>query len=366
MAEVKLIGISKEYEGSHKKKKQSQVQLKAVDDIHFVIPDGSFTVIVGPSGCGKSTTLRMIAGLESISEGEIRIGDRVVNHVKPGERNVSMVFQNYALYPTMSVYQNISFGLENQGIKKGEVDKRVREVAKLVDLEQYLDRKPSQLSGGQRQRVALARAIVKRPDIYIFDEPLSNLDAKLRSEMRSELIKMHDELKTTFIYVTHDQVEAMSMADQIILLNQGKVMQIGSPMELYHNPENTFVATFMGTPAMNVLKATEKVKFQDAEIQREEFFGYRPEKAMLDTKPMEAMFSLKSKVLTKEMLGSEILYKVENEFGAQNIKSVNESFHSQDIVYVNVSPKDLYFFDKEGNRMEASQRNEFSQEYSLG
>ncbi|NEU32193.1 ABC transporter ATP-binding protein [bacterium LRH843] len=362
MAEVILIGVSKDYEGSQKNKKKNKTSSKAVDNINFVIPEGSFTVVVGPSGCGKSTTLRMIAGLEEISEGEVWIGDRMVNHVKPGERNVSMVFQNYALYPTMSVYQNISFGLENQGIKKAEIEKRVRDVAKLVDLEQYLDRKPSNLSGGQRQRVALARAIVKRPDIYIFDEPLSNLDAKLRSEMRSELIKMHDELKTTFIYVTHDQVEAMSMADQIILLNHGKVMQIGSPMELYHNPQNTFVATFMGTPAMNIVKATTAMKFQATIIHRDEYFGYRPEKAILDMKPIDGMFCIKSKVMTKEMLGSEILYKVENMFGEQNLKSTEEAFQFQDHVYVNVSQEDLYFFDREGNRMEASLSNESGKE----
>jgi sn-glycerol 3-phosphate transport system ATP-binding protein len=364
MAEVKLSGVSKEYDGVQKKK--GETGLKAVDDIDFVIPDGSFTVIVGPSGCGKSTTLRMIAGLEQLSEGEIWIGDRCVNQVKPGERNVSMVFQNYALYPTMTVYQNISFGLENKGVKKAEVDKRVLEVAKLVDLESYLERKPANLSGGQRQRVALARAIVKRPDLYIFDEPLSNLDAKLRADMRSELIKMHDELKTTFIYVTHDQVEAMSMADQIILLNKGKVMQIGSPMELYHNPQNTFVAAFMGTPAMNVVKAAEKIDFGSIRIEPGEFFGYRPEKAVLAVHPVEGMLSLKSKVMTKEMLGSEILYKVENQFGDQNIKANDERFHSQDIVYINVSASDLYFFDQKGMRMEAVESNEFSTEYSIG
>ena len=221
----------------------------------------------------KSTTLRMIAGLEPISEGEIWIGDRIVNHVKPGERNVSMVFQNYALYPTMSVYQNISFGLENQGIKKDEIEKRVREVAKLVDLEQYLDRKPSNLSGGQRQRVALARAIVKRPDIYIFDEPLSNLDAKLRSEMRSELIKMHDELKTTFIYVTHDQVEAMSMADQIILLNHGESHANWKPDGTVSQSAKYFCRYFYGNTSYEYFKSKEKMKFQDTEITAKNFLA---------------------------------------------------------------------------------------------
>lgn len=361
MAEVKLIGVSKVYGNSRKKKKNESTQ-KAVDNISFVIPDGSFTVIVGPSGCGKSTTLRMIAGLEDVSEGEIWIGDRIVNDVKPGERNVSMVFQNYALYPTMTVYQNISFGLENQRMNRLEIDKRVKNVAKLVDLEQYLDRKPSQLSGGQRQRVALARAIVKRPDIYIFDEPLSNLDAKLRSEMRTELIKMHEELKTTFIYVTHDQIEAMSMADQIILLNHGKVMQIGSPMELYDNPQNTFVASFMGTPAMNVLKANTVMKFGHVLLERKEYFGYRPEKAILRDTPSDDMFCMKSKVITKEMLGSEVLYKVENMFGEQNIKVTAEHAHFQGDVFVHIRQEDLYFFDHEGNRMEASVNNESSEE----
>ena len=363
MAEVKLIAVSKDYE-STKKRKKVEVSAKAVKDISFTIPDGSFTVIVGPSGCGKSTTLRMIAGLEKVTDGEIRIDDVVVNDVKPGERNLSMVFQNYALYPTMNVYQNIAFGLQNQGVSKQEIEERVQAVAKLVDLEPYLERKPFNLSGGQRQRVALARAIVKRPGIYIFDEPLSNLDAKLRSEMRTELINMHKELKTTFIYVTHDQVEAMSMADQIILLNEGNVMQVGSPMELYHNPQNTFVATFMGTPAMNVMRVNRDMNFGYACLEAGEHFGYRPEKALLNAKEAAGMLSIKSKIVTKELLGSEVLFKVENEFGVQNVKAFEDQLQLDDYVYVNIPLESLYFFDKNGERLEANLSDDISKTYS--
>lgn len=219
-----------------------------IPDLNFTIEDGSFTVLVGPSGCGKSTTLRMIAGLEKPTSGEIFIDDENVVDVDPGKRGIAMVFQNYALYPTMSVRDNIEFGLKNKKVPKEERNKLIADVSEVVGLTPYLSRKPSELSGGQRQRVALARAMVKNPKVFLMDEPLSNLDAKLRQQMRVELIELHKRLGTTFIYVTHDQVEAMSMGDNIILMDKGIIMQRSTPKEMYHNPQNVYTAQFIGTP----------------------------------------------------------------------------------------------------------------------
>ena len=229
---------------------------------HTVIPDldleiahNEFMVLVGPSGCGKSTTLRMIAGLEDASGGEIRIGDRVVNNVEPKYRNIAMVFQNYALYPHMTVARNIAFGLRAAKLPKAEAEKRVREAADILGLGELLQRRPAELSGGQRQRVAMGRAIVRDPEVFLFDEPLSNLDAKLRASMRVEIKRLHQKVQTTVIYVTHDQVEAMTLADRIVIMKDGVIQQIGSPLEVFQKPDNLFVATFIGSPAMNVLKA---------------------------------------------------------------------------------------------------------------
>ena len=230
-----------------------------VEILHGVdirIPDGSFTVLVGPSGCGKSTLLRMIAGLENISGGEIAIGERVVNMVPPKERDIAMVFQNYALYPHMTVRDNMAFSLTLAKTDKREVDQRVGEAAAILGLKDLLDRYPRQLSGGQRQRVAMGRAIVRKPQVFLFDEPLSNLDAKLRVAMRAEIKELHQRLKTTSIYVTHDQIEAMTMADQIVVMHDGRVEQIGAPLELYDRPANRFVAGFIGSPAMNFIEGT--------------------------------------------------------------------------------------------------------------
>lgn len=229
---------------------------EAVKSSSFGIEDGEFAVLVGPSGCGKSTLLRMVAGLEKITEGSVSIGDRIVNDVDPAERDIAMVFQNYALYPHMSVYKNMAYGLKNRGIDKTEIDKAVQKAAAMLDIAQFLDRKPSQLSGGQRQRVAMGRAIVRNPALFLFDEPLSNLDAKLRNQMRIEIRKLQRELGVTSIYVTHDQVEAMTMADKIIVLNDGRIEQVGTPAEIYHAPQSTFVAGFMGAPPMNFLPGT--------------------------------------------------------------------------------------------------------------
>lgn len=243
-----------------------------IDDLNLSIEDGSFTVLVGPSGCGKSTTLRMITGLDEPTSGDIYIDGKKINDLTPGKRDIAMVFQNYALYPTMTVRENIEFGLENKKVPKEERKKRVQEICEVVGLTQYLDRKPATLSGGQRQRVALARAMVKQPKVFLMDEPLSNLDAKLRGQMRVELIGLHKKLGTTFVYVTHDQVEAMSMADDIVLMKDGYIVQQSSPRELYNNPNCVYAAQFIGTPQMNIVKDILPEGMQ---------VGFRPEKVYL-------------------------------------------------------------------------------------
>ncbi|MFL5126336.1 MAG: ABC transporter ATP-binding protein [Microvirga sp.] len=243
MADVTLENVRKVYAGS----------VEAVRSVSLDIDDGSFCVLVGPSGCGKSTLLRMIAGLETITSGEVRIGARVVNAIEPSERDIAMVFQNYALYPHMNVYQNMAYGLKNRGTPKAEIEARVKEAARILAIEPFMARKPRELSGGQRQRVAMGRAIVRKPQVFLFDEPLSNLDSALRVRMRYEFAKLHQDLKTTMVYVTHDQVEAMTLADRIVVLNGGHIEQVGSPMELYDRPGNVFVAGFIGSPRMNFL-----------------------------------------------------------------------------------------------------------------
>ena len=242
MAKVSLRGVKKAYG-----------QVKVIHGVDLEIADGEFIVIVGPSGCGKSTLLRMIAGLEQITEGEIVIGDRVVNQLEPKDRDIAMVFQNYALYPHMSVYDNMAYGLKNRGMKRDEIDTRVRRAAGILQLGELLQRKPRQLSGGQRQRVAMGRAIVREPAVFLFDEPLSNLDAKLRVQMRLEIKKLHRELGVTSVYVTHDQVEAMTLADRLVVMNAGVAEQIGAPKDVYDRPATAYVAGFIGSPSMNFL-----------------------------------------------------------------------------------------------------------------
>jgi multiple sugar transport system ATP-binding protein len=231
-------------------------EVVAVRDVNLSIQDKEFVVLVGPSGCGKSTTLRMIAGLEEISAGEIYIGDRLVNDLPPKDRDIAMVFQNYALYPHMTVYDNMAFGLKMRKFPKPEIDKRVREAALMLGIQELLNRKPRQLSGGQRQRVAVGRAIVRHPQVFLFDEPLSNLDAKLRVQMRVELKRLHERLETTAIYVTHDQVEAMTLGDRVVVMRDGLVQQVGDPLSVYAHPRNRFVAGFIGSPAMNFVDCT--------------------------------------------------------------------------------------------------------------
>ena len=259
MAEVSVRKVEKAYDGG----------VMAVRGIDLEIADEEFVVLVGPSGCGKSTTLRMIAGLEEISGGEIRIGGEVVNDVPPRDRDIAMVFQNYALYPHMTVFDNMAFGLKLRGTPKAEIKARVDEAARILDIEPLLERKPKALSGGQRQRVAMGRAIVRNPKVFLFDEPLSNLDAKLRVQMRTEIKKVHQTVRTTTIYVTHDQVEAMTLADRVVVMNGGIIEQVGPPQELYHNPRTRFVAGFIGSPSMNfipVIVENGTVRIEDGQV----------------------------------------------------------------------------------------------------
>jgi sn-glycerol 3-phosphate transport system ATP-binding protein len=245
MAAITLERVGKTYLGG----------VTAVHSIDLAINDGEFLVLVGPSGCGKSTLLRMVAGLETITSGTVKIGERVVNTIEPADRDIAMVFQNYALYPHMTVRQNLAYGLKNRGMSKPVIETRVAEAAEILEIGGFLDRKPKALSGGQRQRVAMGRAIVREPAVFLFDEPLSNLDAKLRLQMRGEIKQLHARLKTTSIYVTHDQLEAMTLADRLVVLNGGRIEQIGTPLDVYRRPASTFVAAFIGSPAMNLLEA---------------------------------------------------------------------------------------------------------------
>lgn len=316
MAEVLVQGVTKIYPGN----------VKAVDNIDLEIKDREFMVLVGPSGCGKSTTLRMIAGLEEISAGTIKIGDRVVNDIPPKDRDIAMVFQNYALYPHMTVYDNMAFGLKLRKYKKAEIKRRVEEAARILNIEDYLNRRPKALSGGQRQRVAVGRAIVRKPEAFLFDEPLSNLDAKMRVQMRTEISKLHTQLETTMIYVTHDQIEAMTMGDRICVMKDGLIQQIADPITLYDQPTNLFVAGFIGTPPMNVfhgvlvkksdglyfsegtfeIKTSEKNKIMlEPYIDKKVSFGIRPEDIGSE-KAHEGDFpTIKATIEVIEPMGSE-------------------------------------------------------------
>ena len=304
---------------------------EAVKDFNLEIADQEFVIFVGPSGCGKSTTLRMIAGLEDISSGELRIGDRLVNDVEPKDRDIAMVFQNYALYPHMSVYDNMAFGLKLRKVPSDEIDKMVKEAAKILDLTPLLDRKPKALSGGQRQRVAMGRAIVRNPKVFLMDEPLSNLDAKLRVQMRIEIAKLHQRLGTTIIYVTHDQTEAMTLGTRIVVMKDGVIQQVDTPQNLYDKPQNLFVAGFMGSPQMNFLDAVVEVQGETAYLNvaghsiplppaksrklieggydgRSVTFGIRPEdvydsEMYVETSPMSVF---ESQIKVYELLGAEV------------------------------------------------------------
>jgi multiple sugar transport system ATP-binding protein len=316
MAQITLDHLTKRYPDG----------FEAVRDMNLAIEDGEFVILVGPSGCGKSTALRMIAGLEDITEGELRIGDQLVNQKAPKDRDIAMVFQNYALYPHMSVRDNMGFALQLRGVAKEEIDRKVREAARILDLEQHLDRKPAQLSGGQRQRVAMGRAIVRDPAAFLMDEPLSNLDAKLRVQMRTEVSRIQQNLGTTTVYVTHDQTEAMTLGDRVAVMRTGMLQQVGSPMELYNNPNNLFVAGFIGSPAMNFMPATvqgDTVKLPIADVRlpqhlrermgRQEgktlIAGIRPEDfedAALTGEARDRGTTFQAQIEVLESLGSEL------------------------------------------------------------
>ena len=321
---------------------------KVIENMNLTIKDGKFTVLVGASGCGKTTLLRMIAGIGPATRGQVLMDGQNITDTPPGKRDVAMVFQNYAIYPTMSVRRNIEFGLKNKKVPKEERDRRIKEVAEAVGLTEYLDRRPNTLSGGQRQRIALARAMVKKPKVFLMDEPLSNLDAKLRVQMRVELIRMHKQLQTTFVYVTHDQVEAMSMADDIVLMHKGKVLQQGSPDEVYHDPNNTYIAQFIGAPAMNILPMEKGC------------YGFRPEAVELSYEPQtDKTYSRKGTINVREMLGSETLYTIFLEDGQNiSVKMLQAQFQTGEEIYVNVPENGLYFFDEDGDRIRRTPENE--------
>ena len=326
MSRIVLRNINKSFKKTH-----------VLHSIDLDIPDGSFTILLGPSGCGKSTLLRIIAGLETPDSGRLVIGNEDVTGLPPQERDVAMVFQNYALYPHMNVQKNIEYGLKAKKIPKEERIARINEVVKLVQLEDQLKKLPAQMSGGQRQRVALARAIVKRPKVFMMDEPLSNLDAKLRSQMRVEISGLHKKLGTTFLYVTHDQVEAMSMGTNIILLNNGKIMQQGTPREIYTNPQNLFAAQFIGSPPANV------IAFENC------YMAIRPEDIYFRPEPGQK-FSFAAKVEAREHLGGETLYYVSSRYGKIVVKGNPLWDDDSQNVRLYFSQESVMFFDKDKNR----------------
>ncbi len=363
MAEVILKEITKKFGN-----------VIAVENFNLKVNDGEFIVLLGPSGCGKTTTLRMIAGLEDPTEGQIYIGDKLVNDIPPKDRDIAMVFQNYALYPHMNVYQNISFGLQLRKVPKEIIEKKVKEVANMLGLENLLHRKPKELSGGQRQRVALARAIVRDPKVYLMDEPLSNLDAKLRAQTRGELIKLHKALNVTTIYVTHDQVEAMTLGDRIVIMNKGLIQQIGNPKQVFDNPKNRFVAGFVGTPPMNFFEATIekedksvfiKVKnikigllpeqrniIETANAKKDVILGIRPKDFY--TKEDSSGLNLKefqeipATIDFIELMGSEtfIHFKIDDiSANARASASTNYNLGQEVKLYIDI--KNIHLFDKE-------------------
>ncbi|MBQ2824244.1 MAG: sn-glycerol-3-phosphate ABC transporter ATP-binding protein UgpC [Oscillospiraceae bacterium] len=373
MASLSLRSIYKKYPGG----------VVAVSDVNLEIKDKEFIILVGPSGCGKSTTLRMIAGLEEISEGELYIGDRLVNDVAPKDRDIAMVFQNYALYPHMTVFENMAFGLKLRKVPKDEISRKVEEAARILDISHLLDRKPKALSGGQRQRVALGRAIVREPQVFLLDEPLSNLDAKLRAQMRTEISKLHQKLGTTFIYVTHDQTEAMTMGDRIVVMKDGFIQQVDSPQNLYTSPVNLFVAGFMGSPQMNFVdsvlrkiegKYTIEFGSEDTKtsrgkkfyielpeskvdeavlsdyVDKEIIFGIRPENIHDEEMFLSAAKTgiIDCDVEITEMMGAETYLYLNCEGIALTARvDPRSTARPQDSIKVAIDPNKIHIFDKE-------------------
>jgi sn-glycerol 3-phosphate transport system ATP-binding protein len=346
MANIDLVNVKKTYPGGN----------AVVHGIDLNIADGELLVLVGPSGCGKSTLLRMIAGLETISEGTISIGDAVVNDKEPAERDIAMVFQNYALYPHMTVRQNLEYGLKNRGTAKNVISERIEEAARILEISQFLERKPRQLSGGQRQRVAMGRAIVRHPKAFLFDEPLSNLDAKLRGQMRIEIRRLQRALGTTSVYVTHDQLEAMTLADRLVVMNAGRVEQIGAPIEVYEKPASLFVASFIGSPAMNLLTIeTFKaigVSLPETVSANTGTIGIRPEEITLDNRSSDDI-SLPAVLDAVELVGSEsLLYARAPGYAKELVIRVQGTHPGQpgDEITLNIPLASLHPFHKETGR----------------
>lgn len=372
MAEVRLKKVEKQYPNG----------FKAVHGIDLHIEDGEFMVFVGPSGCAKSTTLRMVAGLEEITGGEIYIGEKLVNDLPPKDRGIAMVFQNYALYPHMTVYENMAFGLKMAKVPKNEIDIRVREAAEKLEITDLLMRKPKEMSGGQRQRVAVGRAIVRKPEVFLFDEPLSNLDAKLRVSMRVRITQLHKQLKSegqnaTMIYVTHDQVEAMTMGDRICVLNYGKIMQVDTPLNLYNFPKNKFVAGFIGSPAMNIVEAKliednskiyleissgdkievpkNKIEKLKSYVNKKVWFGIRPENIGNEkTNPLPEELKVKGKVNIVEQMGNEefIYFVIGDTQYSSRIpveKSTGINFNQEGQFYFDMEKCHIFDFETEEN-----------------
>ena len=335
---------------------------KVISKFNLQVEKGKFLVLLGPSGCGKSTLLRMVAGLEKIDKGKIILENNLLNDLLPSKRQIAMVFQSYALYPHMNVFQNISFGLTAEKIEKDKITQKVLEAAKILKIEELLDRKPKELSGGQRQRVAIGRAITRNPKLFLFDEPLSNLDAALRSEMRVEISKLHKKLKSNIVYVTHDQIEAMTLADKIVIMNKGKIEQFGDPEEIYNNPKNIFVAEFIGIPKMNIMKIEKKdivnkntlrlfnkhIFFEDCNFKDELYIGIRPEDISLENK---SEISAEIKVDLIENLGSEKIIYTHINGSEIRIKSTQNIKDNNITIYLQKNK--IYLFDVNKNRFKA-------------
>lgn len=353
MSEIRFQGVCKRFGST-----------EVVSDLDLVIQEGELMVLVGPSGCAKSTTLRMIAGLESVSAGDLFIGGERANRLAPGERNIAMVFQSYALFPNMTVRGNLSFGMKTRGEKKGHVEREVDRVAEMLGLGDLLDRKPRQLSGGQAQRVALGRAMIRKPRVFLFDEPLSNLDADLRVQMRQEISRLQHELGTTTVYVTHDQVEAMTLGDRVAVMNTGRIMQVGTPLELYNDPRNRFVAGFIGSPRMNLIEldaaaAGRFVPEAGGEATREGcVLGVRPERVKVGEGPQSAGgFSPKGRLLHMEALGHETLLQIAidsppSRLVARCAGDAALSLSQGDALSLHVETRHMLFFDRQsGERL---------------
>ncbi|MBX9838139.1 ABC transporter ATP-binding protein [Silvanigrella sp.] len=341
MAKVVLKNLKKSYQNHH-----------ILHNINLEINDGEFIVVLGPSGCGKSTMLRMVAGLETVTEGEILIGEQNVCNLEPKDRKIAMVFQNYALYPHMTVYKNIAYGLKLHKVPKSEIEKKVNIAADMLQLKDLLNRKPNQLSGGQRQRVAMGRAIVREPNVFLFDEPLSNLDAKLRTQMRFEIKNIHRKVKTTSIYVTHDQIEAMTLADRIVLLNKAKIEQIGTPLELYHKPASVFVGGFIGNPPMNFLPGDIAIQYlKTNNLNSNLILGFRPEKIQIseDNNLKNDSSYIPFIVNMFESIGHEnfIYGKIENTDNEIIIKSPSVSISENKKIFIKIPENEFHFFNKE-------------------